>query len=76
MLKIKLLPLALLAISHHVLAQQLPGAGSQIQQIPPIPMPQKAVWRLSNLGRLNQKFLSIPSASLAPRRTQKANFWR
>ena len=43
MLKIRLLPLALLAISHHVFAQQLPGAGSQIQQIPPTPVPQKAL---------------------------------
>lgn len=43
MLKIKLLPLALLAISHQVFAQQLPGAGSQIQQIPQTPVPQKAL---------------------------------
>ena len=42
MRKIKLLPLALLAISHHSFAQQLPGAGSQIQQIPPAPVPQRA----------------------------------
>ena len=43
MLKIKLLPLALLAISHQVSAQQLPGAGSQIQQIPQTPVPQRAL---------------------------------
>ena len=43
MLKTKLLPLALLAISHHVFAQQLPGAGSQIQQLPQTPVPQKAL---------------------------------
>ena len=42
MLKNKFLPLALLAISHHVFAQQLPGAGSQIQQLPQTPVPQKA----------------------------------
>ena len=42
MRKINLLPLALLAISHHAFAQQLPGAGSQIQQIPPTPVPQRA----------------------------------
>ena len=42
MLKIRLLPLALLAISHHVSAQQLPGAGSQIQQIPSTPTRQKS----------------------------------
>lgn len=42
MLKNKLLPLALLALSQGVLAQQMPNAGSQIQQIPPPPVPQKA----------------------------------
>ena len=42
MLKIRLLPLALLAISHHSFAQQLPGAGSQIQQLPQTPVQQKA----------------------------------
>lgn len=42
MLKNKLLPLALLALSQSVLAQQLPNAGSQMQQIPPTPVPQKA----------------------------------
>ena len=42
MRKINLLPLALLAISHQAFAQQLPGAGSQIQQIPPTPVPQRA----------------------------------
>lgn len=42
MLKNKLLPVALLALSQGVLAQQLPGAGSQMQQIPPVPVPQKA----------------------------------
>lgn len=42
MLNNKLLPLALLALSQSVLAQQLPNAGSQMQQIPPTPVPQKA----------------------------------
>lgn len=41
MLKSKLIPCALLAMSHGVFAQQLPSAGSQMQQIPPAPMPQK-----------------------------------
>ena len=41
MLKSKLIPCALLAMSHSVFAQQLPSAGSQMQQIPPAPMPQK-----------------------------------
>lgn len=41
MLKSKLLPCALLALTHGALAQQPPTAGSQMQQIPPAPMPQK-----------------------------------
>lgn len=36
------LPVALLLLSPHLLAQQLPGAGSQIRQLPPAPVPQKA----------------------------------
>ena len=39
-MKIKLLPLVLLSLSQGVLAQQLPGAGSQLQQLPPPPAPQ------------------------------------
>lgn len=42
MLQNKLLPLALLALSQGVLAQQPPTAGSQMQQIPSAPVPQKA----------------------------------
>jgi hemolysin activation/secretion protein len=38
----KLLPLALLALSQTAFAQQAPSAGSQIQQIPPSPVPEKA----------------------------------
>ena len=38
----KAVPWALLALSQGLLAQQLPGAGSQIQQLPPSPLPQKA----------------------------------
>jgi hemolysin activation/secretion protein len=41
MFKSKLIPCALLAMSHSVFAQQLPTAGSQMQQIPPASMPQK-----------------------------------
>ncbi|GGY86837.1 ShlB/FhaC/HecB family hemolysin secretion/activation protein [Pseudoduganella plicata] len=41
MMKTKLIPCALLAISHGVFAQQLPSAGSQMQQIPPAPVPEK-----------------------------------
>lgn len=36
------IPFALLALSQGILAQQLPGAGSQFQQLPPVPVPQKA----------------------------------
>ncbi len=42
MLKNKLLPFALLALSQSLFAQQPPSAGSQILQIPPAPTPQKA----------------------------------
>jgi hemolysin activation/secretion protein len=41
MIKIRLLPYALLAMSHSAFAQQPPTAGSQMQQIPPTPVPQK-----------------------------------
>ncbi len=43
MSKIKLLTVALLALSQSAFAQSPPPAGSQIQQIPPVPMPQKAI---------------------------------
>lgn len=38
----KLLPFALLALTQSVFAQPPPTAGSQIQQIPPAPVPQRA----------------------------------
>ncbi len=41
MLKRNLWPLALLAFSQSVLAIEPPNAGTQLQQIPPSPMPQK-----------------------------------
>ena len=41
MFKNKLLPFALLTLSQSIFAQQLPSAGSQIQQIPPVPTSQK-----------------------------------
>ena len=41
MLKIKLVTVALLALSQSVFAVDPPGAGGQIQQIPPAPIPQK-----------------------------------
>ncbi len=41
-LKNGLLPFALLVLSQSLLAQQIPSAGSQLQQIPAAPTPQKA----------------------------------
>jgi hemolysin activation/secretion protein len=41
MLKNKLLPVALLALSHTIASAQTPSAGSQIRQIPPSPVPQQ-----------------------------------
>ena len=41
MIKQRLMPLALLAVSQGIFAQQIPTAGSQLQQIPPSPAPQK-----------------------------------
>jgi hemolysin activation/secretion protein len=43
MSKHKFLPYALLALSHSVFAAPPPSAGSQMQQIPPSPIPQKTV---------------------------------
>lgn len=42
MFKTKLLPFALLALTQGAFSQQPPSAGSQLQQIPPSPVPQKA----------------------------------
>ena len=39
MLKHKLIPFALLALSQSIFAQQAPTAGNQLQQIPPSPVP-------------------------------------
>ncbi len=39
----KLIPFALLALSQSIFAQQAPSAGSQMQQIPPVPMQQNAI---------------------------------
>ena len=40
-MKTRLFPLLLLTISHSLLAQQIPGAGSQLRQLPPPPAPPK-----------------------------------
>jgi len=42
----KFIPYALLALSQSVFAAQPPSAGSQMQQIPPAPVPQKAAPRV------------------------------
>lgn len=39
-IKLKLLPLAMLAISQSLLAQQIPSAGTQLRQLEPPPAPQ------------------------------------
>ncbi|MDL2356048.1 MAG: ShlB/FhaC/HecB family hemolysin secretion/activation protein [Pseudomonadota bacterium] len=41
MLKNTIFPCALLVMSHSAFAQQIPTAGSQMQQIPPAPVPNK-----------------------------------
>jgi hemolysin activation/secretion protein len=46
MLKNKLFPFALLALSHSLVSAQTPSAGSQIRQIPPSPVPQQAAPRI------------------------------
>jgi hypothetical protein len=43
MSKNRLLPFALLALSQSILAQQVPSAGSQMQQIPPVLIQQNAI---------------------------------
>jgi len=40
-IKLKLLPLALLALSPNLFAQQIPGAGSQLRELTPPILPQK-----------------------------------
>ncbi|HUW36570.1 MAG TPA: ShlB/FhaC/HecB family hemolysin secretion/activation protein [Rhodocyclaceae bacterium] len=47
MMKNKYLPFALLALSPAVFAVPPPSAGSQLQQIPPAPIPQKAAPRIA-----------------------------
>lgn len=56
MSKLKILPIALFAISGSVFSQQVPSAGSQLQQIPPVPsaeqpQPRLEVERLEKPGR-------------------------
>lgn len=39
----RLLPFALLAVAHGLMAQQLPGSGSQLMQVPAAPVPRPAM---------------------------------
>ena len=52
----RLLPFALLALTQGIFAQQLPGAGSQMQQIPPAPVPPKSVPRVEVTPATTQPF--------------------
>ena len=60
MLKNKFLPCVLLALSPAVFAAPPPSAGSQMQQIPPVPMPEKVV------PKIEQQQPRSPSAMVAP----------
>ena len=60
--KMKLLPLMLLAISHGAIAQQLPGAGSQLRQLPTPPPPQQAQPQI----RIEDGAAPAPAAADAP----------
>ena len=57
------LPFALLALSQSILAQQLPGAGSQFQQLPPPPVPQKAAPEIRILEGAAPPVGAAPSTS-------------
>lgn len=60
--RLKLLPLMLLAIGHGALAQQLPGAGSQLRQLPtppPAPLPPPQI-------RIEDGITAAPSTADAP----------
>jgi hemolysin activation/secretion protein len=46
MLKNKILPFALLALTQTIVSAQTPTAGSQLRQIPPSPVPQQAAPRI------------------------------
>lgn len=60
--RMKLLPLMLLAISHGAIAQQLPGAGSQLRQLPTPPPPQQAQPQV----RIEDGAVTAPAAADAP----------
>lgn len=63
-LKLKLLPLAMLALSQSLFAQQIPGAGSQLQQLEPPPVPQKAEAKIRIEEATSQSPVNSASASV------------
>lgn len=67
MSKTKLFPYALLALSQCALAQQLPSAGSQMQQIPPVPVPQKVVPKIEVAPRSAPAVPEADSAKIVVR---------
>lgn len=60
--RMKLLPLLLLAMGQGVVAQQLPGAGSQLRQLPTPPAPQQAQPQI----RIEDSAAPAPAAADAP----------
>lgn len=63
-LKLKLLPLAMLALSQSLFAQQIPGAGSQLRQLEPPPVPQKAEAKISIVDATSQSPTNPASATV------------
>ena len=62
--KLKLLPLAMLSLSQSLFAQQIPGAGSQLQQLEPPPVPQKAETKIRIEEATSQSPVNSASASV------------
>lgn len=58
-MKHTIFPLAFLALSQGVLAQEIPGAGSQLRQLPPVPVQQPAAPRI----RIEEVVGTSPRAS-------------
>ena len=75
--KMKLLPLAILALSQSLFAQQPPTGGSQIQQLPSAPMPQRAAPEIRiqqgtappNISGVNEAKILIKSLQITGART-------
>jgi len=63
-IKLKLLPLAMLALSQSLLAQQIPGAGSQLRQLETPPVPPKTEAKISIQEATSPVSSNAPSASV------------